>query len=146
MRKQRVGEREPGQVTGKEGKSESFRRGMAVRKAVLGSDYVERTMKDAGDFMMPLQEVITEWAWGLNWAQDQLTSRERSLVTLALMVALNRSAELRIHLRGSLSGVLSQDDIQALLLHCAPYCGIPAALDAFAIARELLSEKDGVDG
>jgi len=122
-----------------------FDAGLEVRKAVLGADYVERALASADDFSMPLQELVTENAWGTVWTRDDLTRRERSLATVAMLVALNRPHELKLHLRGALNNGLTRREIRGLLLHASVYCGMPAAVDAFRIARELLREIDAAD-
>jgi 4-carboxymuconolactone decarboxylase len=119
-----------------------FDAGLEVRKAVLGADYVERALASADDFSMPLQELVTENAWGTVWTRDDLTRRERSLATVAMLVALNRPHELKLHLRGALNNGLTRREIRGLLLHASVYCGMPAAVDAFRIAQELLREID----
>ncbi|MGD9601458.1 MAG: 4-carboxymuconolactone decarboxylase [Gammaproteobacteria bacterium] len=119
-----------------------FDAGLEVRKAVLGADYVERALAAADDFSMPLQELVTENAWGTVWTRDDLSRRERSLATVAMLVALNRPHELKLHLRGALNNGLTTREIRGLLLHTAVYCGMPAAVDAFRVAQELLREID----
>ncbi|MGH8595029.1 MAG: 4-carboxymuconolactone decarboxylase [Gammaproteobacteria bacterium] len=111
--------------------------GLKVRKAVLGEDYVARALADADDFTQDLQELITENAWGAVWTREGLTRRERSLITLAMLIALNRPHELKIHLRGALNNGATKDELRELLLHSSVYCGMPAAVDAFRIAQDV---------
>ncbi len=124
-------------------KSPKFEAGLAVRKAVLGAAYVERALADADEFTLPLQELVTENAWGTVWTRDILNRRERSLITVAMLIALNRPHELKLHLRGALNNGLSKDEIRELLLHASVYCGMPAAVDAFRQAKELFKEIAG---
>lgn len=123
-------------------KSAKFEAGLAVRKAVLGAEYVERALADTDEFSQPLQELVTENAWGTVWTRDILNRRERSLITVAMLIALNRPHELKLHLRGALNNGLSKAEIRELLLHASVYCGMPAAVDAFRQARELFRELD----
>ncbi len=122
--------------------TEKFDRGLETRKAVLGSEYVERALASADAFSQPLQELVTEFAWGTVWQRPGLELRERSMLTLVMLVALNRPHELKLHLRGALNNGLTRDQIRECLLHAAVYCGMPAAVDAFRVARELFAELD----
>ena len=124
-------------------KSPKFEAGLAVRKAVLGAAYVERALAEADEFSAPLQELVTENAWGTVWTRDILNRRERSLITVAMLIALNRPHELKLHLRGALNNGLSKDEIRELLLHASVYCGMPAAVDAFRQAKEVFKEIEG---
>lgn len=121
-------------------RTSKFEAGLAVRKAVLGEAYVERALADADEFSQPLQELVTENAWGTVWVRDGLGRRERSMITVAMLIALNRPHELKLHLRGALNNGLSKAEIRELLLHAAVYCGMPAAVDAFRTAKELFKE------
>lgn len=122
--------------------TEKFDRGLETRKAVLGSEYVERALASADAFSQPLQELVTEFAWGTVWQRPGLELRERSMLTLVMLVALNRPHELKLHLRGALNNGLTRDQIRECLLHAAVYCGMPAAVDAFRVARDLFAELD----
>lgn len=117
-----------------------FERGLQTRREVLGADYVDAAIANADAFNRPLQEMVTRNAWGDVWNRPGLPRRTRSLVTLAMLAALNRPHELKIHLRGALNNGVTVDEIQEVLLHSAVYCGMPAAVDAFRIAREVLQE------
>jgi 4-carboxymuconolactone decarboxylase len=121
-------------------KSAKFDAGLAVRKAVLGTEYVDRALAEADDFTQPLQELVTENAWGAVWTREGLQRRDRSLITVAMLIALNRPHELKLHLRGALNNGLSKAEIRELLLHASVYCGMPAAVDAFRQAKELFKE------
>ena len=123
--------------------SQRFERGMAVRKEVLGADYVEASMRGADDFTRDMQQLVTEYAWGEIWSRPGLARRDRSLLNLAMLTALNRPHELRLHLRGALANGLSKDEIKEVFLQAAVYCGAPAALDSFRVAREVFAELGG---
>lgn len=122
-----------------------FKAGLAMRKKVLGPDYVERAIANADDLAMPFQEVATEMAWGKVWTRPGLDLPTRSLVTLAMCIALNRPAELKIHLRGAIRNGVSRTQIRELLLHSFLYCGGPAALDATAVVRSTLPEIEAAE-
>jgi 4-carboxymuconolactone decarboxylase len=118
---------------------ERYEQGMRVRREVLGDDYVERTLENRTPFNEDFQRFITRYAWGEVWAGEGLPRHTRSLVTIALMIALNREAELRLHLRAAQRNGVTKEEIKELLLHCAIYCGLPAANSAFHIAEEVFA-------
>lgn len=122
--------------------SERYAAGMAVRRAVLGAEYVDQALAGATDFSAPLQELVTENAWGTVWTRDGLSRRDRSLMTVAMLIALNRPHELRIHLRGALNNGLAREELREIFLHAGVYCGMPAAVDAFRVAQELFAVLD----
>lgn len=122
--------------------TDKYEQGLAVRKAVLGEDYVARALADVDSFSAPLQELVTENAWGTVWTRPGLARRERSLITVAMLVALNRPHELKLHLRGALNNGLTREELREVLLQTAVYCGMPAAVDAFRTARALFREID----
>jgi 4-carboxymuconolactone decarboxylase len=119
---------------------ELFQRGLTVRREVLGAEYVDNSLKSANDFMMAFQNITTEWCWGYAWTRPTLDRKTRSLVNLAMLTALNRSPEVKLHVRGALNNGVTVDEIQEVLLHATVYCGIPAGLDAFKAANEVLKE------
>ncbi|HXH22231.1 MAG TPA: 4-carboxymuconolactone decarboxylase [Dehalococcoidia bacterium] len=119
-----------------------FERGLEIRKAVLGAEYVENSLKTADDFNRPLQELITEYCWGAVWGREQLPRKIRSLLNLAMLSALNRPHELKVHVRGALRNGVSREEIREVFLQVAIYCGVPAAVDAFRTAREVFAELD----
>jgi len=121
-----------------------FEDGLEVRREVLGADHVDRSLARASAFARPMQELVTEYCWGAVWARPGLDRRTRSLLNLAMLTALDRPHELRIHLRGALTNGVSAAEIQEVLLQAAIYCGVPAAMDAFRVAEEILAEE-GVD-
>lgn len=119
---------------------ERFERGLAKRRRVLGAEYVDQSIRNADDFTRPLQQLVTEYCWGEVWQRDGLSDRERSMINLAMITALNRPHELRLHIRGAINNGLSVEEIREILLQTAIYCGVPAAIDAFRHAREMLTE------
>ncbi|MGA8010773.1 MAG: 4-carboxymuconolactone decarboxylase [Thiomonas sp.] len=117
-----------------------FERGLAVRKEVLGAEYVNASIQNANDFNRDLQTLVTEVAWGDIWTRPGLSRRDRSLLNLGMITALNRPHELRLHLRGAINNGLTKDEIKEVFLQTAVYCGAPAAMDSFRIAREVFDE------
>ena len=122
--------------------SKRFEEGLAVRREVLGSEYVDRAIADADELTRPLQELITEYCWGAVWTRPGLPRKTRSLINLAMLTALNRPHEIRLHLRGALRNGCTKEEIIEVLLQSAIYCGVPAALDSVRIAREVFKESD----
>ena len=120
-----------------------FDRGLAVRRDVLGAEYVDKSLAAADAFNQPFQELVTEYCWGEIWTRPGLKRKTRSLLNLAMLTALNRPHEVRIHVRGALNNGVSKEEIQEVFLQTAIYCGVPAALDSFRIAREVFAEVDG---
>jgi 4-carboxymuconolactone decarboxylase len=119
---------------------ERFDAGMKVRRAVLGDAYVDRSLASATDFSRPLQELVTEYCWGEIWTRDGLPLKTRSLLNLAMMVALNRPHELALHVRGAVNNGVTEQELQEVFLQAAIYAGVPAALDAFRVAQGVLDE------
>jgi len=117
-----------------------YEAGLAVRRAVLGAEYVDRSLQGADEFMAPLQQLITEYCWGEIWTRDDLSRTTRSLVNIGILTALNRPAELAIHVRGALNNGCTAEEIRGVLLQTAIYCGVPAALDAFRTARDVIAQ------
>ena len=115
--------------------------GMAVRREVLGDAHVDRAIEQATPFTAPFQEFITRHAWGAVWTRDGLDRRSRSMVTLAVLTALGREAEIAIHVRGALRNGLSPQEISEVLIHTAVYAGVPAANAAFAIAQRVIEQE-----
>ncbi len=118
-----------------------FEKGLEVRRAVLGKDFVDKSISDADDFTRTLQELITEYCWGSVWARPGLPRKTRSLINLAMLTALNRPHEVKLHLRGALNNGCSKEEIMEVLLQTAIYCGIPAAVDSFRTAKEFFQES-----
>ncbi len=125
---------------------ERFDRGLAQRKAVLGAEYVEKAMAQADDFNREFQEIVTEFAWGLCWGDDTLDRRQRSMLNLGMLAALGRMHEFELHFRGSLTNGLSRDELKAILTQITAYCGVPAGVECFRIARKVLAEIDAAPG
>ncbi|HEY0302652.1 MAG TPA: 4-carboxymuconolactone decarboxylase [Rhizomicrobium sp.] len=119
-----------------------FDKGLEVRKAVLGSEFVEKSIASADDFNRPLQELVTEYCWGAVWTREGLSRKTRSMLNLAMLTALNRPHELKMHVRGALRNGVSKDEIREVLLQAMIYAGVPAAVDAFRTAREALAEAE----
>ena len=117
-----------------------YKKGMKARKKVLGEAHVARAEAGKNAFNAPFQDLITRYAWGEIWTRSGLPKKTRSLITIAMMVALNRTEELRLHLRASANAGVSRQEIQEVLLQTAIYCGVPAANHAFQVAREVFAE------
>jgi len=119
-----------------------YEEGLAVRKAVLGAQYVDKSLQSADDFTQPMQELVTEYCWGEIWTRPGLDRRMRSILNLAMLTALNRPHEIKLHIRGALNNGVSREEMREVFLQCAIYCGVPAALDAMRIAKEVFAEID----
>jgi 4-carboxymuconolactone decarboxylase len=117
-----------------------YANGMAVRRAVLGDQHVDRAQANVNDFNAEFQNLITRYAWGEIWTRPGLPRQTRSLMTICMMVALNREEELKLHLRAARNNGVSVDQVKEALLQTAIYCGVPAANSAFAIAQQVFSE------
>jgi 4-carboxymuconolactone decarboxylase len=122
--------------------NELFERGLAIRKAVLGKDYVEKSLASADDFSRPMQELSTEYCWGKVWSRPGLERRDRSLINLGMIAALNRPHELKLHVKAALTNGVTREEICEVFLQVAIYCGIPAGIDSVRIAREAFAEVD----
>jgi 4-carboxymuconolactone decarboxylase len=119
---------------------EAFEKGLKTRREVLGSEYVDNSIKNAGEFNMPMQELVTEFAWNAIWNRPGLDRRSRSMINLAMLTALNRPHELKLHLKGAINNGLTKDEIREILMQTAIYCGVPAAIDSFRCAKEVFAE------
>lgn len=119
---------------------ELFDQGLATRRAVLGSEYVDASINNATDFNIDMQELVTQYCWGDVWNRPGLSRRDRSLLNLAMITALNRPHELKLHVRGAINNGLTQDEIKEVLLQAAIYCGVPASIDSFRVAGEVFKE------
>jgi len=120
--------------------SELYDRGMKVRREVLGDEYVDRALASLDDFTREFQEMVTEHAWGAIWTRPGLAKKQRSLINLAMLAALNRPEEFELHFRGALKNGCTPDELKETLLQVAVYCGMPAGVSAFRIARKVLAE------
>jgi 4-carboxymuconolactone decarboxylase len=118
--------------------SESFENGLQTRREVLGAEYVDGSMAQADDFMMAYQHIATEWAWDYVWNRPGLDRRTRSLLNLALLTSMGKTAELKLHVKGALNNGVTVEEIKEVLLHTSVYCGVPAGLEAFRSAHEVL--------
>jgi len=116
--------------------------GLKVRRAVLGETYVERAQAAENEFNSAFQDLITRYAWGEIWTRPGLPRKTRSLITIALMVALNRGDELKMHIRAALQNGVTHEELREVLLQTAIYCGVPAANAAFHLAEQVLSETE----
>jgi len=128
-------------MTAKDETKKLFEQGLKVRREVLGTEYVDGSIAKANDFMMAFQHVTTEWAWGYTWSREGLDRKTRSMLNLAMLTALNRPAEIKLHVKGALTNGVTVDEMKEVLLHAAIYCGIPAALDAFKVTNQVLEEE-----
>jgi 4-carboxymuconolactone decarboxylase len=119
---------------------ERFERGLAKRRAVLGSEHVERSLAQADEFSRPFQELVTEYCWGFAWGDERLDPKTRSMLNLAMIAALNRADEWELHLKGAIRNGVTKEEIQAILHQVAIYCGIPAGVECFRIAKRVLAD------
>jgi 4-carboxymuconolactone decarboxylase len=119
---------------------ELFDKGMAMRRAVAGDKAIDAAMKNADEFSMPMQELVTEYCWGAVWTRPDLDRRSRSILNIGMLVALNRPEELAGHIRGGINNGLTKAEIRECLLQTAVYVGMPAGLGAFKVARQVFAE------
>ncbi|MFJ4141487.1 carboxymuconolactone decarboxylase family protein [Pseudomonas sp. NPDC089734] len=117
-----------------------FKKGLEVRREVLGASYVDKSVDEVEDFMIPMQKITTEWCWGEVWTRPGLERKTRSMLNLAMLTALNRPNEVRLHVLGALNNGVTPAEIQEILLQACIYCGVPAALDSFKIANEVVKK------
>lgn len=120
---------------------ELFEKGLEIRKSILGKEFVEKSLAAADDFNMPMQRLTTEYCWGAVWGREGLPRKTRSLLNLAMIAALNRPHELKMHVAGALRNGVSKEEIREVFLQVAIYCGIPAGVDSFRIAKEVFTEQ-----
>lgn len=117
-----------------------FDQGLATRREVLGAEYVDASIQNADDFNRDMQELVTQYCWGDIWNRPGLDRRTRSFLNLAMLTALNRPHEIKLHVRGAINNGLSKGEIKEVFLQAAIYCGVPAAIDSFRVAREVFKE------
>lgn len=122
--------------------SDLFDKGLEIRRAVLGSDYVDRSLATADDFNRPMQELTTEYCWGKVWGRPGLERKTRSMLNLAMLSALNRPHELKLHVKGAIRNGVSKQEMTEIFLQAAIYCGVPAGIDSFRVAREAFKEME----
>lgn len=118
----------------------TFEVGLRIRKEVVGDEYVERAFQNAGDFGADFQEFVTEYCWGASWGRESLSRRDRSLLNLVIIGTLGRTAEFRLHTRGALRNGVTVDEIRDALIHLSVYAGIPAGVETFRVAKEVIDE------
>lgn len=119
---------------------DSYDKGLATRRAVLGTEYVNASLTRADDFDRPMQDLVTEYCWNEIWNRPGLDRKARSMINLAMITALNRPHELKVHVRGAINNGLTKAEITEIFLQSAIYCGVPAALDSFRNAKEVFKE------
>ena len=122
-------------------KDKLLEQGLKTRKAVLGAEYVDRQISQADDFSLPMQELATKAAWGLVWTRPGLSRKARSMINIAMLVALGKADELELHIAGALQNGVTKKEIQEILIHTSMYCGFPAALGGFRIARAYFAKQ-----
>ena len=118
-----------------------YEQGLKIRKAVLGEEYVNRALASVNSFNAPLQKLVTEYCWGEVWGRPGLDRKQRSMLNLAILIALNRGTEFKTHVRGALTNGLTKDDILEVIVQCMVYCGVPAAVEGARLAKEVFKEK-----
>jgi len=119
-----------------------FDKGLQTRREVLGSEYVDNSIRSADDFNRPMQELVTQYCWGDVWNRPGLDRKTRSMLNLAMLSTLNRPHELKLHVRGALTNGVTKDEIAEVFLQVAIYCGVPAAIDSFRVAREAFKDME----
>jgi len=119
---------------------ETFEKGLNIRKSVLGAEFVEKAFAAADDFNRPLQDIVTQYCWGEIWGRPGLDKKTRSLLNLAMLSALNRPHEVKMHVKGALTNGVTKEEIREVFLQVAIYCGVPAGVDSFRIAKEVFTE------
>ena len=121
---------------------ELFDKGLKTRREVLGAEYVDASIKNATDFNIDMQELVTQYCWGDVWNRPGLERKTRSFLNLAMITALNRPHELKLHVRGAINNGLTKDEIKEVFLQASIYCGVPAAIDSFRVASEVFKEMN----
>ena len=118
-----------------------YNKGLQIRREVLGAEYIDKQIAAATDeFSKTLQDLVTEYCWGAAWSRPGLDRKQRSMLNLALLIALNRSTEFKTHVRGALTNGLTKNDILEVIVHCMIYCGVPAAFEGARLAKEVFKE------
>lgn len=121
--------------------AELFEKGLAKRKATLGTEYVDTTLTAADEFTMPFQEAMTTWAWGFGWGDETIDVKTRSMMNLAMIGALGKMHEWELHCRGAITNGVTMEEIRAIIHVVAIYCGVPQSLECFRVARKVLTEE-----
>ena len=122
--------------------TDHLEKGLAMRKATLGEDYVEQLFANADDFSRPFQEAMTAWCWGFGWGDDVIDPKTRSMMNLTMIAALNRMEEFELHFRGAIQNGVTREELRAILHVIAIYCGVPAGVASFRIAKKVFAEAD----
>ena len=122
--------------------TELFKRGLEIRKEVVGAEFVDKSFASADSFNMPMQELVTEYCWGAVWGREDLSRKTRSMLNLAMISILNRPNELKLHINGALRNGVTKEEIREIFLQVAIYGGVPAAVDSFRIAREVFDSNN----
>ncbi|WP_192246629.1 carboxymuconolactone decarboxylase family protein [Mesorhizobium silamurunense] len=123
-------------------RSERFERGLKTRREVLGSEYVDKSLAQADDFSWAMQELTTEWCWDGTWNRPGLDRRSRSILNLGMIAALGKANEFKIHVRGALNNGVTKDELKEIFIQIGTYCGVPAALESFRLAKEVFKEMN----
>lgn len=125
--------------------SQTYEDGLAVRKQVLGAEHVEKSLGSVSEFARPMQELVTEYCWGMIWTRPGIPLTTRSLMNIAMLTALGRNHELGVHVKGALTNGVTREEIQEALLQTSIYVGVPAALESFRVAEEVFAKLDNHD-
>jgi 4-carboxymuconolactone decarboxylase len=125
--------------------SDKYNKGMKVRREVLGDEYVDKAISLASDFTKPLQYLVTENCWGEIWTKDVIPNKTRSLITIGILSALKANVEIKGHVLGALRNGCTKEEIQDVLLQCTVYCGVPAGIDSFRAAKEVIESWENKD-
>ena len=120
---------------------EMFEKGLKIRKEVLGAEYVEKSLANADDSTSPMQRLVSEYCWGAVWGREELPKKTRSMLNIAMLAVLNRPNEFKLHIRGALRNGVTKEEIREILLQVAIYAGVPAAIDSFKNAKEILEKE-----
>ncbi|MFJ7684273.1 4-carboxymuconolactone decarboxylase [Peribacillus butanolivorans] len=126
--------------------NERYKAGLEVRREVLGTDYVDNSINNANDFNMDLQKLVTEYCWGEVWTRPGISRKTRSIINIAMITALNRPHELKLHIQGAITNGVTKEEIKEILLQTAIYCGVPAAIDSFRVAQEVFNITTDLNG
>jgi 4-carboxymuconolactone decarboxylase len=124
---------------------ELFEKGLKIRREVVGAEYVDKSLAQADDFSRDFQRLVTEFCWGAGWGREALSRRDKSLLNLVMIGALNRQTEFRLHLKGAIRNGCTKDEVQDTLIQLAIYAGIPAGVEAFRIAKEVYAEVEAAE-
>lgn len=122
--------------------STKFEKGLEIRKEVLGEEYVNNSLENVDEFNESIQKLVTEYCWGEVWSREGISKKTRSLINLSMLTALNRPHELKTHIKGALNNGCTPNEIKEVFIQCAIYVGVPASLDSFRIATEVLKETN----